>query len=44
MSDQELYKKYGLTDDEIAFVERVIRPMDLADVISEDFADGDDDE
>jgi hypothetical protein len=24
-----LYKKYGLTKDEIAFVERMIRPMDL---------------
>ena len=26
-SDEELYCKYGLTDDEIAFIEDVIRPM-----------------
>ena len=26
-SDEELYKKYGLSDDEIAFIEDVIRPM-----------------
>ena len=26
-SDEELYSKYGLTDDEIAFIEDVIRPM-----------------
>jgi site-specific DNA-methyltransferase (adenine-specific) len=28
-TDEKLYKKYGLTKDEIAFVERMIRPMDL---------------
>ncbi len=28
-TDQELYAKYGLSDDEIAFVEWMIRPMDL---------------
>ena len=28
-SDQELYAKYGLSDEEIAFVEWMIRPMDL---------------
>ncbi len=28
-SDAELYAKYGLTDDEIAFVESMIRPMEL---------------
>jgi site-specific DNA-methyltransferase (adenine-specific) len=28
-TDQELYKKYGLTDDEIAFIESMIKPMDL---------------
>ncbi len=26
--DQQLYSKYGLTEDEIAFVERTIKPMD----------------
>lgn len=27
-TDEKLYKKYGLTQDEIAFIENVIRPMD----------------
>ena len=26
--DQQLYKKYGLTDNEIAFIESMIKPMD----------------
>lgn len=30
-TDAELYAKYGLTDDEIAYIESMIRPMDLAD-------------
>ena len=28
-TDEELYEKYGLTDEEIAFIESMIRPMDL---------------
>lgn len=28
-TDTELYKKYGLTDEEIAFIESMIRPMEL---------------
>lgn len=28
-TDKELYAKYGLTDDEISFVEKIVRPMDL---------------
>ena len=28
-SDEKLYKKYGITEDEIAFIESMIRPMDL---------------
>jgi site-specific DNA-methyltransferase (adenine-specific) len=28
-TDEELYAKYGITDDEIAFIEQVVRPMDL---------------
>ena len=28
-TDEALYEKYGLTDDEIAFVEKIVRPMDL---------------
>ena len=27
-TDEELYKKYNLTDDEIAFIESMIRPME----------------
>lgn len=29
-SDDKLYKKYGLTKDEIAFIESMIRPMDVS--------------
>ena len=29
-TDEELYKKYAITEDEIAFINRVIRPMDLS--------------
>ena len=28
-TDEELYKKYGITEDEFAFIESMIRPMDL---------------
>jgi site-specific DNA-methyltransferase (adenine-specific) len=28
-SDEKLYKKYGITKDEIAFIESMIRPMEL---------------
>ncbi len=28
-TDEELYAKYGLTEDEIAFIESMIKPMDL---------------
>lgn len=28
-TDEELYAKYGLTDDEIAFIDSMIRPMEL---------------
>ncbi|MDQ2654305.1 MAG: Eco57I restriction-modification methylase domain-containing protein [Chloroflexota bacterium] len=30
-TDEELYSKYGLNEDEIAFIERVVRPMELGD-------------
>ena len=42
--DDELYKKYEITKDEIAFIEKMVRPMDLADVTSEDIAESDDDD
>ena len=29
-TDEELYVKYGLTEDEIAFIDSMIRPMDLS--------------
>ena len=29
-TDEELYKKYGITADEITFIEKVVRPMDLS--------------
>jgi len=28
-TDEKLYKKYGITDDEISFIESMIRPMEL---------------
>lgn len=28
-TDEELYQKYGLTDEEIAFIESMIRPMEV---------------
>jgi len=28
-SDEKLYKKYGITDDEITFIESMVRPMEL---------------
>jgi site-specific DNA-methyltransferase (adenine-specific) len=28
-TDEKLYKKYGLTQDEIAFIESMIRPMEV---------------
>ena len=28
-TDEKLYAKYGLTEDEIAFIESMIRPMEL---------------
>lgn len=27
-TDEKLYKKYGLTDEEIEFIESTVRPMD----------------
>jgi site-specific DNA-methyltransferase (adenine-specific) len=29
-TDEKLYKKYGLTNEEITFIESMIRPMDLS--------------
>jgi site-specific DNA-methyltransferase (adenine-specific) len=30
-TDEKLYKKYGLTKDEIAFIESMVRPMEAND-------------
>ena len=30
-TDETLYKKYGLTEEETAFIESMIRPMEVAD-------------
>jgi len=30
-TDEKLYKKYGITKEEIAFIESMIRPMELKD-------------
>lgn len=30
-TDEKLYEKYGITEDEIAFIESMIRPMELGD-------------
>jgi hypothetical protein len=35
-SDEKLYKKYGLTESEISFIEMAIRPMNLVDNSSEE--------
>jgi site-specific DNA-methyltransferase (adenine-specific) len=41
-SDRKLYAKYGLSDEEIAFVEWMIRPMDLnSDALDEAIPDDD---
>ena len=41
-SDQELYAKYGLSEQEIAFVEWMIRPMDLNSDVQDEAIPNDD--
>jgi site-specific DNA-methyltransferase (adenine-specific) len=44
-TNEKLYAKYGLTEDEIAFVEWMIRPMEFTgNLFDEDTADGGDDD
>ncbi len=38
-SDEKLYKKYGLTKDEIAFIESMVRPMPANDKTNEETGD-----
>jgi len=40
-TDEYLYAKYGISADEIAFIEKVVRPMDI---VSDEADAGDDDE
>ena len=35
-TDAELYEKYSLTVGEIAFIEKIVRPMDIASDLLED--------
>lgn len=35
-TDEKLYSKYGLTEDEISFIDSMIRPMDLTTNVSDD--------
>jgi site-specific DNA-methyltransferase (adenine-specific) len=44
-TDADLYKKYGLAAREIAFIEGIVRPMEITgDLFDEDAAENDDDE
>jgi hypothetical protein len=44
-TDADLYTKYGLTSEEIAFIEKIVRPMDLtSDLFGEVSVDDGDDE
>ena len=44
-TDKDLYAKYGLTESEIAFIEKIVRPMDLAGGATDEvIPDVDDDE
>ncbi len=44
-TDGDLYKKYGLTESEIAFIEGIVRPMEINDdLFDEPIADDADDE
>jgi len=35
-TDEELYRRYGLSASEIAFIEKIVRPMDLSDASVDD--------
>jgi Eco57I restriction-modification methylase len=41
-TDELLYKKYGITKEEIAFIEKVVRPMDLTSKSSDEAVPEDD--
>ena len=35
-TDEMLYEKYGITDEEIAFINSMIRPMDISEISEDD--------
>ncbi|MRR35208.1 restriction endonuclease [bacterium] len=41
-TDEDLYAKYGISAREIAFIERVVRPMDLSSNVSDEAVSDDD--
>lgn len=44
-TDAELYSRYGLSDDEIAFIEKIVRPLDLVnDLLGDVSVDASEDE
>lgn len=43
-TDEELYKKYGLDDDEISFIEKIVRPMELSAIATDESDTNPDDE
>jgi hypothetical protein len=43
-TDEDLYAKYGISASEIAFIEKVVRPMDLADFSSDGVVESDEDD
>lgn len=44
-TDKDLYAKYGLSESEIAFIEKIVRPMDVTGVATDEvITDVDDDE
>lgn len=43
-TDDELYAKYGITESEIAFIEKIVRPMDLASDLFENVSVVEEDE
>ena len=44
-TDSDLYLKYGLSESEIAFIEKIVRPMDVTGGATDEvISDVDDDE
>ena len=41
-TDADLYAKYGLTSNEIAFIEKIVRPLDINRDLFNEAVEGDD--